>query len=92
MNFYSDIIIGTCGVSVLYDFERFDYLGNPVSRELSKDEAGGAGWILTGFIDTTDCHMMYNTLCKKFKLVYQSPVRENRNSGNDFFFCIWDAR
>lgn len=52
----------------------------------------GTGFFVAGFIDNEICKKAYDYFCKTTKLVYQSPVRLNKNSGNQFFFCIFDAK
>lgn len=87
---YSVSIDGTCGVNVLYNISPNKRI-YPEYQLLQKSESGGAGWILVGFINTVECREAYEQLKKLYPVVYQSPVRENLNSANDFFFCIFDA-
>jgi hypothetical protein len=34
----------------------------------------------------------YLWMCEHYKLLYQSTVRNNANTGNQFFFCVFDLR
>ncbi len=81
-----DTLVGTCGVGVLYNFAVGGW-GTPLGEATDS----GCGWYVAGFVDTDTCKQAYEELCEKYTLVYQSPVRLNINSGNDFFFCIFDA-
>ena len=53
---------------------------------------GGCGWISGAFINTPECREVFETLNKKHRLEYMTPVRRNRNSGRKFFFAIWDTK
>jgi hypothetical protein len=50
-----------------------------------------AGWCLVSFIDVERCQKMYKKLTSEYKLVFQSEVRKNTNTGNQFFFIILDT-
>lgn len=80
-----DLLDGTCGVAVLWDY------GNKWGSPIGDAVSAGCGWYIAGFIDNNECREAYDEMCGKYKLIYQSPVRLNRNSGKDFFFCIFDA-
>ena len=63
------------------------------------DRHGGAGWQLASFAkdyydkdNTQVSKEAYEILCKTRRLIFQSPVRKNKNSGNMFFFCVFDRR
>lgn len=51
---------------------------------------GGVGLFGTGFIDTDLMREVYTWLCANYKMVYCSPVRKNDNSGNNFFYALFD--
>jgi hypothetical protein len=34
----------------------------------------------------------YEELKNKYKVVFQTPVRKNTNSDNDFIFCVFDTK
>lgn len=90
ISFYEDTIEGACGVSNFYNFYPNFWDANP--QNLPTKLNGEADFAFAGFINEPNCHKAYEALCSKYKLVYQSPVRKNRNSNHDFFFCIFDAR
>ena len=79
-------IVGSCGIGVIYGLESL--FGRDLSHLVP---SGGAGWELVAFIENDKCSMAYKTLKKRWPIVYQSPVRRNINSGNNFFFCIYDT-
>jgi len=65
-----------------------DYYEN--KDNVSKN-SGGCGWLSAAFIDTGECKAVYQKLRNWYPIVYQSPIRFNTNSGNNFFFCIFDT-
>lgn len=87
----SAVPYGTCGLGLFYNFFKTDDLSwdTPLKRKANQ---GGAGYAVAGFIDTPECKEAYEILAKRFKIVYQSEVRENSNSGNDFFFVVYDTK
>ena len=91
MRFAEDTLPATCGVGVLFDFQERGsrWLGETID-EIKSDMQAGSGWYVVGFINTKTCRAAYEDLISNTKLIYQSPVRRNRNSKNDFFFCIFD--
>lgn len=74
----------TCGVSVLFSYSTVGYY-----RPISHMTLGGIGYAVAGFIDNDVCRQAYAEMCERFHLEYQSPVKRNPNSGNNFFFCIF---
>lgn len=92
MNVYRSNCSGTCGLDVIYAFNSRDQeamrmFGLPITGLLPR----GAGFSVAGFINTHKCKQAYKELAEKFKTVYQSPVRRNRNSRRKFFFVIYDT-
>lgn len=85
-------ISGACGISHICDFTNNWGWGERKYFPSARQMEAGCAWALIGFIDTPTMYDVYQAACIKYKLVYQSPVRRNKNSGNDFFFCIFDAR
>lgn len=79
---------GTCGLGVVYAFNT-DWAEGINLGQLQRH---GTGFFVAGFISTKKCRKQYEAIAEKFPIVYQSPVRRNRNSGNDFFFIVFDAR
>jgi len=94
---YADFIGGACGVGIIYDFQNQgpDYRRDPWddSQPINTINGnGGAGWELIGFINTKLCKKAYNRFKQRFPIVYQSEVRTNINSGNEFFFIMCDRK
>lgn len=85
---YSETLPGTCGVGVFYDF------GQPYGgiRETHARSYAGCGWNIAGFINNTPSKEVYEDLKTKYKIVTQSPVRRNSNSGNQFFCVMYDCK
>lgn len=91
MNVYIGQTPGTCGLGVIHGFNSnfadIEIYGRPISTIVPQ----GAGFSVAGFIKTKKCKLAYTELAKKFEMVYQSPVRKNRNTGHRFFFVIYDT-
>lgn len=82
---------GTCGVGYVFNFEEYDTTG--WSIDILKGTQGGCGWLMAGFVTRNKkCREAFKLLSSKYKLVYRSPTRKNVNSGNFFYFCIFDTR
>lgn len=56
------------------------------------EPSGGAKFTVVGFINTNQCKEAYRILAERFKILYQSPVRVNENTGNRFFFVVYDTK
>lgn len=84
-----DTISGACGVGVVHEFsEDAEYY----ALEIIKGTGGGAGWLSAGFVvGNAMCDEAFALLSAKYKLVYQTPPRINKNSGNVFYFAIFDC-
>lgn len=81
---------GTCGVGYAYHFEKDSTSWN---SNILKGTPGGCGWLMAGFITRNkECKEAFKLLSSKYKLVYRSSTRKNVNSGNFFYFCIFDTR
>lgn len=90
MRWYEHTINGSCGVGVVYHFTPDDRFGSK-NAPFGQLHAGGAGWTLASFVVGNEvCDAAYKELKETFPIVYQSPVRTNVNSGNEFYFCIFD--
>lgn len=83
---------GSCGLSVVYGFRGESPEDQRWRDTILRPEAYGTGFYIAAFVDTEVCRDTYTMLSKKHKIVYQSPVRRNRNSGRGFFFCVFDKR
>lgn len=82
---------GTCGVGLFAQFQNQLYPNSAYSLDKLAPR-GGAGWQVAGFVNTHVCKEAYAILKKRYKIVMQSPKRQNYNSGNSFFFCVYDTR
>lgn len=95
--------VGACGIGNLHSFKRYD-LSKMVALEAKNykeyysdqskkihEMSGGCGFMSAAFIDTPECKEMYKLLKDKFPILYTSEIRFNTNSGNNFFFCIYDT-
>jgi hypothetical protein len=94
-------LVGTCGVGLIYGFESeygnagaYDSWkrGNTYKATPVSSNSGGAGWQLAGFVKTPICEAAYNELKQAKKIVFQSPVRTNSNSGRKFFTVMYDTK
>jgi hypothetical protein len=84
-----DNVPGACGVQVVYGFEENDEGWS--SDKLEEVEGGGAGWLCSGFNYNESSNEAFKYLSEKYKLVYRTPDRLNSNSGNMFFFAVFDT-
>lgn len=91
--FDSDTVDYSCGLGVVGAFGITDtrrvyssYLEDCPTNRI----AGGTGFFIAAFINTHQCRRAYEVLCDRFPMTYQSPVRQNTNTFNDFFFCVFD--
>lgn len=83
----------TCGVGYVYDFEDDEVknYGDNYTNILM-GTMGGTGFLMAGFICRDRvCTKAFRMLKKKYKLVYRSPIRLNKNSGNKFYFAVFDC-
>lgn len=85
-----ETVTWSCGLSVIGGFGHGgDY--SALERGNAGNQ-GGTGFFIAAFIDSDSCRAAYDELIKNYRLVFQSPVRRNVNSNNDFFFCVFDRR
>ena len=79
-------VAGSCGLGLSYDF------GYGYDSHTAKS-GGGAGYHMAAFIEgDSKCDEMYKLYKERWPIVFQSEVRLNRNSGNQFYFCVYDVR
>lgn len=101
LNYHLTNQYGACGVGNMYSFS-FLNLANYTAeiaksqkriteKEYIHERSGGCGFLSVAFIDTPECKEMFRLLKGYFPILYQSPIRFNVNSGNNFFFCIFDT-
>lgn len=87
----SKTLDGTCGVGLFWGFQTYDnYYGRPLTK--NAPPVGGCGWNIAGFINDNDRKSVYEEMKATYKIVQQSPVRRNRNSGNNFFYVMYDCK
>lgn len=90
------VVTWSCGVGLVggFEFNRNNAYGYPMQevQNLCRDTARGTGFVLAAFVNDAVCKAAYEAITKAHKLVFQSEVRINRNSGRDFFFIIYDTR
>lgn len=93
-----DHLTQSCGITELGIFRKesiYTWSNDPKRiRDLNLKDVG-AGFALASFTDLFSFEEIYQEayeeLKKKYKIVYQSPVRVNRRTGRKFFFCIYDT-
>lgn len=73
----------TCGVSVWHSFNF------PNWETDEQHHFGGIGFAIAGFINKESSKRVYDEISKKHTIVYQSPVKENKNTDNEFFFVVF---
>lgn len=101
MTFNLENQAGACGVGNMYAFHKYNlnsinirdcpYYENAFTQENIHSLSGGCGFLSVAFIDTPDCKLMFQKLKEWFPILYQSPIRYNKNSENNFFFVIFDT-
>lgn len=77
---------GGCGVNNYAFFDKYY-----ADSDIHTVPSGAASLAVASFIDTVVCRKAYTILASRFKIAYQSSVRKNKNSGNDFFFVVYDG-
>jgi hypothetical protein len=99
---YHGDVTGACGIDVACDFF-FDETSNdpdwPVTLEDIDEKVSdwrpydGAGWLLMSFNKDAASKAAYEAFSAKYPIVYQSPVRDNKNypKGHKFFFAVFDT-
>jgi hypothetical protein len=96
LTFYQDSMNSCCGVGEIGSFNlqegginAFGYTPTPSNLQRS-----GTGLMVAAFINNAANKAAYEKMVKEHKLLYQSPVKRNSNSGNRLFFCVfqWNSR
>lgn len=78
---------GTCGVSLFYAFND-DWAAENIPNIIP---GGGTGIVCAGFRHKNEVDdMVFEEMCKHGKLLFKTRVRMNRNSGNKFYFAVFD--
>ena len=82
-----ETLAGTCGVSLFYAFNDYWNTGNIPSII----PGGGTGIVCAGFRHKHEVDdKVFEEMCKHGKLLFKTRVRKNRNSGNKFYFAVFD--
>ena len=82
-----ETLTGTCGVSVFYSFNN-DWATENISDIIP---GGGTGIVCAGFRHKHELDdKVFAEMCKYGKLLFKTRVRKNRNSGNKFYFAVFD--
>ena len=87
---------GACGVGVVFCFEdtgvrKKDYWGS-YYRSAVHQNNGGAGWVCAGFVENDPLSdEVFQQMFNKYKLVFKTPTRLNKNSSNPFYFAVFDT-
>lgn len=79
---------GACGVGVASCFTTYQ----GYNSEITKGTQGGCGWLTAGFV--VDCPVSeeaFDLLANKYNVVFVSEERKNKNSGNMFYFAVFDC-
>jgi hypothetical protein len=87
--FHQEAQIYCCGVDELGGFIGSDYGASYQSSVVSRS---GTGLFVAAFIDNDTNRRAYEQLTKEHRLLYQSPVKRNDNSGNQLFLCVFQYR
>lgn len=77
-----------CGVNEIGSFK--DYGGWVAEERRAVIEKSGTGLFVAAFVNTPECKVAYEHCCKKHKLLYQSPLKMNSNSGRRLFLCVFE--
>lgn len=80
-----------CGIGSIGSFKTYKGIYSDAKPLSSLPMVTGTGLFTAEFIDNADCKKAYTFLCEKYKLLYQSPLRLNINSGRSLFMCIFST-
>ena len=86
-----ETVPGACGMGVAYTFEEFSKL--PYYREPFENgyNSGGTGFICAGFREGKELDdKVFALMEKRGPCVFRTETRVNKNSGNKFYFAIFD--
>lgn len=81
-----------------YVLQHKDYSLKNIAKDILQWNKGGCGWLQVAYITGEKVskeqqkkqERVYNTLAKRFPVVFESEKRKNLNSGNMFWFVIYD--
>jgi hypothetical protein len=81
-----DSLPNCCGVDDVGWFQDVRYHG---TGEIKRS---GTGLFTATFVDNDTNRRAYEQLKKEHRLLYQSPVKRNSNTGNQLFLCVFQYR
>lgn len=91
VSYSSEEPYGACGVRLVNDFDLVDDAFS-WDDTIEDVQLGQAGLVMAAFIkDDPICQKAYRELKGKFKIVYESRYRINKNSNNMFKLVIYDG-
>ena len=85
----TDIVFNNCGLGNWHGFFKHSQFYDDGGF---KPKTGGADWCLASFRNNPDEKEVYDWIKSKYPIVFQSPVRKNRRTGNQWFFIIFDTK
>lgn len=93
MYYSSDFVEFTCGLGWVgnFSFEQNYYEDLSDMLQGKFYPGGGTPFFVAGFINEEKCKKAYELLESHAVISFQSPVMKNKNSGNDFFFCVFST-
>lgn len=80
-----------CGVDDVGEF-RAAYVQEEYWEVGQELERSGTGLFTATFINNDVNKQHYEQMCKEHTLLYQSPLRNNRNSGRRLFLCVFSYK
>lgn len=87
----------TCGVGEIgwfrYEGDEVPASAPDIQSLVVDKEVAGCGWLICSFTTNMPVYKdAYKQLVARFgEPIYQSPVRKNKRTNKDFFFCIFDG-
>ncbi len=76
-----------CGVQEVGQFKTYGYSHDEKLEPASLHS--GTGYFISSFINEEVCRRAYELINKQFKIVWQSEVKINSNTNNEFFFIVY---
>ncbi len=86
----SDTFDGFCGINIFNCFQ--EGADKTIDLKIKGDATLGTGMAMAAFINTPLCRKIYSKLKEIGEIMYQSPVRTNLNTGNLFFFVVYNIK
>lgn len=89
MKVYQDSLPYCCGVDDVGGFEPTYSSWRNHPQELQRS---GTGLFTATFLNNEANKAKFEEMCKEHTLLYQSPVKRNRNSSNRLFLCVFQFK